>query len=404
MKIVLAPFGSRGDVEPMIALGETLRGRGHEVVFCVPAEFVERIRGLGFECHRGGPAFGNFFDGTQNEFKTLWRVFKTIPEQFSTLKTACVGADAVVGAMLQFAAPSVAEASGIPYFYSVYSPAYLRTAKLPPLSLGVRRLPPMVHRALWGFQDAMTPVLGGVLNRERRTLGLPGVRSIYHHLLKPETVLTAFDPELTPLPDDIDLPRPLGMWRIPEHRPLEPELEAFLNAGQPPVCIGFGSMKHKNPLRLAELCVEAARKSGFRAMLAAKDEGPAPDGCFRVGDVSHAALFPRVAAVVHHGGIGTTVSAALAGVPQLVVPHLGDQFYHGYRVAGLGLGPEPVPLRRLTVAGLADSLRIIHENKGFSTRARDFALRMQPFDGVERAADRVIGGFQGVHTSTSSRP
>lgn len=193
MKIVLAPYGSRGDVEPMIALGTTLRGRGHEVVYCVPADFVDRIRGLGFQCHRGGPAFGIFFDGTQNEFKTLCQVFKTVPEQFSALKTACVGADAVVGAMLQFAAPSVAEASGIPYFYTVCSPSYLRTMKLPPpVGLPLRRSPRWAHRSLWGFQDVMTPVLGGVLNRERRALGLAGVRGIYHYLLRSPTVLTAF--------------------------------------------------------------------------------------------------------------------------------------------------------------------------------------------------------------------
>lgn len=388
MKIVLAPFGSRGDVEPMIALGETLRRRGHEVVFCVPADFEARIRGLGFECHRGGPAFGNFFDGTQNEFKTLWQVFKTVPEQFAALKTACVGAEAVVGAMLQFAAPSVAEAAGIPYFYTVYSPSYLRTTRLPPpMGLPFRHFPPWAHRALWGFQDVMTPVLGGVLNRERQALGLSGVRSIYHYLLRPETVLTAFDPELTALPEDIDLPPPMGVFRIREHRPLEPSLEDFLNAGSPPVFVGFGSMNHRNPGRVVERTVEAARKSGFRLIFAG--EGPASDGCFFTGDISHAALFPRVAAVVHHGGVGTTVSAALAGVPQLVVPHLGDQFYHGFRVADLGLGPEPVPLPRLTVARLVDSLRSIRENDDFSTRARAFALRMRPFEGVERAADAI---------------
>lgn len=390
MKVVLAPFGSRGDVEPMIALGETLRGRGHEVVFCVPADFEARIRTLGFACHRSGPAFSSFFDGSQNEAKTLWSVFQTIPEQFATLKSACVGADAVVGAMLQFAAPSVAQVAGIPYFYTVYSPSYLRTTKLPPpIGLPLRRFPPWAHRALWGFQDVMTPVLAGVLKRERRALGLPGVRSIYNYLLQPETVLTAFDPELTPLPEDLKLPLPLGVFRVPENCPLESRLEAFLNAGPSPVFVGFGSMNHRYPRRLAERAVEATRKSGYRLIFAG--EGPASDGCFFTGDVSHAALFPRVAAVVHHGGVGTTVSAALAGVPQLVVPHLGDQFYHGFRVADLGLGPEPVPFRQLTVDRLADSLRAIRENEGFASRAQEFALRMRPFEGVERAADRVIG-------------
>jgi UDP:flavonoid glycosyltransferase YjiC (YdhE family) len=392
MKVVLAPFGSRGDVEPMIALGEVLRGRGHEVVFCVLAEFVERIRNIGFECHRGGPAFGKFFDGTQNEFKTLWQVFKTVPEQFSALKSACVGADAVVGAMLQFAAPSVAEILGIPYFYAVFSPAYFRTTALPPLGLAVRSFPAWAHRALWGFQDALTPVLGGILNRERRALGLGGIKSLYHYLLRPETALPAFDPELTPVPEDIELSLSPGVWRGRECPPLEPDLDAFLNAGPPPVFVGFGSMNHRNPRQLMELGAVAARRAGFRALLASPCRTKVPEGCFLLDEVPHAALFPRVAAVVHHGGVGTTVSAALAGVPQLVVPHLADQFYHAFRVADLGLGPEPIRFRRLNLATLAHRLQDIAENKGYTARARDFALRMRPFDGVERAADAVVSG------------
>jgi UDP:flavonoid glycosyltransferase YjiC (YdhE family) len=120
---VLAPYGSRGDVDPLLALGQALRTRGHDVLVRATEEFREPARSLGFAFSASGPLFQDLFASSPNEEKVLWRVFhERLPAQFAALAEACRGAHAVVGAMLQLAAPSIAEAAGIRYLYAVFSP------------------------------------------------------------------------------------------------------------------------------------------------------------------------------------------------------------------------------------------------------------------------------------------
>jgi UDP:flavonoid glycosyltransferase YjiC (YdhE family) len=377
----------------MLALGETLRHRNHQVVFCAPDNFGDRIRAHGFPFHRAGPDFGYFFDGTQNEFKTLRKVFQRVPEQFSSLLEACANADAVVGAMLQLAAPSVAETLRIPYFYSVFSPAYLRSTELPPLSLPVRSIPAWMHRSLWWLQDALIPVLGRHFIRERQKLGLPAPSSIYEYLAHSGTLLLAVEPELLPIPGDAGRHHLTGIWRLPDRRELTPELTAFLEAGPPPVYAGFGSMKHRNPRLVLNLLTGAARKAGQRLLISTgwSELGGVepPEGCLVVRDVPHAVLFPRLAAVVHHGGAGTLASAAIAGVPQIIVPHLGDQHYHGLRVSELGLGPPPLPFRSCTANRLAQAMTHVLSNGAFQKRAKAFGESLNPFGGVVFASEII---------------
>ncbi|MGI5203954.1 glycosyltransferase [Spirillospora sp. CA-108201] len=131
-----------------------------------------------------------------------------------------------------------------------------------------------------------------------------------------------------------------GAWVMPDERPLPQGLEAFLDAGAPPVFAGFGSVAARAPKNLGQMAVEACRAHGRRVVLAggwAREAGEADD-CFVVGEVNQQALFGRVAAVVHHGGAGTTATAARAGAPQVVVPRIVDQPYWAARVAELGIG------------------------------------------------------------------
>ena len=142
-----------------------------------------------------------------------------------------------------------------------------------------------------------------------------------------------------PEPADLDVVQ-TGAWMVPDERPLPADLAAFLDAGPPPVYVGFGSMRA--PEDIARVAIEAIRAQGRRALVGRGWAGLAPvngrDDCFAVGEVNQQALFGRVAAVVHHGGAGTTTTAARAGAPQVVVPQWGDQPYFASRVAGLGIG------------------------------------------------------------------
>ena len=326
-------------------------------------------------------------------------MFRDAPAQFESLEKACTDADAVVGSMLQLAAPSLAEVLDIPYFYAVFSPAYLRSTRLPPLGMPWRRVPELFHRALWLTQDALVPLLARPLIRQRRKLGLSPPTSIYVYLARSGELLVACDPVPTPVPDDAGPHHLTGVWRFPENGELTPELTEFLESGPAPLYFGFGSMVQRNPQRVVDLLAEATHHSGQRSVIAAgwsRISGVASDSCHMVGEVPHDELFSRVKLVIHHGGAGTTAAAALAGIPQIVVPHLGDQYYHGFRVEELGLGPSPLPFRRLSPARLAEAIRSVLSNERFALRAQEFAESMRSRDGARNAAalieERVARG------------
>ncbi|WP_280305564.1 glycosyltransferase [Nocardia neocaledoniensis] len=190
------------------------------------------------------------------------------------------------------------------------------------------------------------------LNVARARRGLGEVDDVRAHLFTEHPWLAA-DPVLAPWPGGPDLTvfQP-GAWLLDDTRPLDPSLEAFLDAGDPPVHLGFGSARA--PEGLAREAIQAARALGRRVIVSRgwADLSPLDDqpDCLTIGEVSHQALLPRVAAVIHHGGAGTTTAAARAGVPQVVVPQMFDQFYYARRVRELGLGETAARVTELDTA------------------------------------------------------
>jgi UDP:flavonoid glycosyltransferase YjiC (YdhE family) len=183
-----------------------------------------------------------------------------------------------------------------------------------------------------------------------------------------------------------------GAWILPDARPLPAGLEAFLDAGTPPVYVGFGSMPMSTATDIARITVEAARAQGRRVLVSRGWAGLGPvdgsDDCLAVGDVNHQALFRRVAAVVHHGGAGTTTTAARAGAPQVVVPQFVDQPHWAARVAELGIGAAhdgPTPTFDSLSAALGTVL-----TAGTEARAKAVAATIRT-DGAAVAAKLLLG-------------
>ena len=209
--------------------------------------------------------------------------------------------------------------------------------------------------------QSLNALFGEALNTHRAAVGLPSVDNVRDYVFTGHPWLAA-DPALAPWqePADLDVVQ-TGAWILPDERPLPAELVAFLDAGTPPVYLGFGSMRAPNDI--ARVAIEAIRAQGRRALvshgwadLALIDDR---DDCFAVGEVNQQALFGRVAAVVHHGGAGTTTTAARAGAPQVVIPQWGDQPYWAGRVAGLGIGAAhdgPTPTTESLSAALRTTL------------------------------------------------
>ena len=380
MRVLLLAYGSRGDVEPLVGVAAQVRAHGAEVRVCVPPdkEFAQRLAGLDVTMVPFGPPVRELMHGAAARPVTDLpnRVFEIIPAQYDMIYPAAEGCDALLATgALPIAARSVAEKLGIPYIYSSYQPVTLPSPHHPPLPHPLRVFPPGVtdNRTQWELDAVSVHTLfGDALNTHRKSIGLPPVDNVRDHIITDRPWL-ATDPVLGPWPEPSDLKVvQTGVWILPDHRPLSAELEAFLDAGTPPVYVGFGSMNA--PQEAAEAAVEAIRAHGRRALLSRGWADLAPiddkDDCLTIGEVNHQALFPRVAAVIHHGGPGTMATAARAGAPQVAVPQMGDQSYWASRMAALGIGAAhdgPTP----TADSLSTALKTILTPE---TRARAAAV------------------------------
>lgn len=312
MRVLLSTIGSRGDVQPLVALASELRALGEDVRLCVPPDFVGWLDDLGFPAVPIGPKLRGV--------TTRGSVESTVATQFITI-----------------AAAAIAEQLEIPYIHASYCPRSLPSAHHAPLPLPGMRIADTDNDTLWAADaERWNAIFGPALNAHRESAGLSPVADVRGHILTDRPWL-ATDPTLAPWPGG-GTAFQTGAWILPDDRPLSPELADFLDAGNPPVFFGFGM---RAAPELAMVMLKAAREFGRRAIIsrgwADLQLSGEPD-CLTVGEVNLAALFERVAAVVHHGGAGTTTAAALARVPQVVVPHLYDQPYYAQRVEDLGIG------------------------------------------------------------------
>ncbi|MFE5557216.1 glycosyltransferase [Streptomyces sp. NPDC056544] len=405
MRVLLVAYGSRGDIEPMLALAEQLRESGTEVRMCAPPDFAGLVEGAGVPLTPIGPSVREMVRGTvtgtapQPAEGLAERAARMVATTYEAVAAAAAaeGCDAVVATGLFPAAAgarSVAEKLGVPYVFVAYFPSYLPSPHHPPFAPMGRPFPPEVtdNRALWDLDAENLNVLFGTgLNAHRATVGLPPVDHFRDYVLTDRPWLAA-DPTLGPWqePAELDVVQ-TGAWLRTGGVPLPDDLEAFLSAGTPPVYVGFGSMPVRDAEHVARVAVEAVRAQGHRVLLSGGWAELAPiddqDDCFRVGEADHCALFPRVAAVVHHGGAGTTTTAARAGTPQVVIPQMADQPYWAGRVAALGIGaahagPEP------TAPSLSAALGTALDPK---TRARAKAVAdLVRTDGAAVAAELLL--------------
>ena len=283
--MLLSTYGGRGDVEPLVALAVRLRERGATVRACAPPDRGERLAGAGVPVvpvgqpvrpllHRARPA------GAADVSRVAAGL---IAAQFATLAEAAVGCDALVATGLLPAAAgarSVAEKLGIRYVYAAYCPIFLPSPHHPPVPFPGRPFPPGVtdNRVLWDLNDESANALfGAALNARRASIGLPPVDNVYDYAFTDRPWLAA-DPVLAPwrTPADIDVTQ-TGAWIQPDERRLPAELVAFLDAGTPPVYVGFGSMPMRASTDIARVAIEAIRAQGRRAVICRRRGRTRPD-------------------------------------------------------------------------------------------------------------------------------
>ncbi|MFB7309437.1 glycosyltransferase [Streptomyces sp. NPDC056192] len=371
--MLLSTYGSRGDVEPLVGLAVQLRALGAEVRVCAPPDedFAQRLADVGVPMVPVGQSARALTTASPppSSANLPRRAAELIASQFAAVPAAAEGCDVLVatGAMPAAAgARSVAEKLGIRSVSVTFQQLTLPSPHHPPLAYPGRPFPPDVtdNRVLWDLDvQNINALFGEALNVNRASIGLPPVGNVRDYVIGDQPWL-ATDPTLDPWQEtpDLDVVQ-TGAWILPDERPLPDDLEAFLEAGEPPVYVGFGSMSMRASKDVAQVAIEVVRAQGRRVLasrgwadLALIDD---QDDCFVVGEVNQQALFGRVAAVVHHGGAGTTTTAARAGAPQVVVPQLADQPYWAGRVAGLGIGAAhdgPAPTTESLSAALRTAL------------------------------------------------
>lgn len=399
MGILLTAFGSRGDVQPMLALGLGLRERGHDVVLgCAPnyRVLVEGL-GLGF-CEIGGD-FELWLKGqsTRNPFSILGSLAAylrdEVPLCFQQTRAAVGDADRVV-TTIHLAAHSASEAAGVPCRTVLYTPQILPSRSHPPVGIPPQNFPGWLNRSLWwAMARAFDLLFKGPVNRERAKLGLNPISQFLEHARGRDPIV-AGDAQFAPVPADVDGGIvQTGALVMPVSGCLEPGVEAFLREGAPPVYVGFGSTPDSRPAETARMVHDAVRATGRRAILCGGWAGlgglELTSEVLGIDEAPHVMLFPRVAVVVHHGGAGTTAAALRAGVPQVVIAHLGDQFYHGQRVQQLGIG-RCIPRHRLSESRLAAAIREVLAEPGINARARDIADQLREDDGVGGTIDALL--------------
>ena len=200
-----------------------------------------------------------------------------------------------------------------------------------------------------------------------------------------QTILYGYSPQVLPPPKDWDdFIHVTGYWFLEPPAGWEPpvDLVNFLQSGPPPVYIGFGSMVNSKPEETTDLVLQALARIGQRGVLSAGWGGlkkeDLPETVFMIGSIPFSWLFPQMAAVVHHGGAGTTSIGLWAGIPSIVTPFMGDQPFWGQRVYELGVGPRPIPRQRLTVDRLAESIRCAVSDTAMRKRAARLGNAFEP--------------------------
>lgn len=417
-RIAIAAIGTMGDVQPFVALALTLQRRGHSVVLSATNDFEDFVTGHGVEFQTLGSDIQAFmrqsqFDNVMSKNSLLYAP-KLLRDGQKILKEACKNlwvtaqnVDAIVFHQTTNFAVDIAEALDIPAIMTAFQPinptgefpyfGYEGSAPEPlfnrisldPLFNRLSYVVQAAHQTYYDFpRDRMRAKLLGLRSRKRSGFSK-------NSRGEPIPALHAYSRVISPPPGDWpESTIVTGFWRLDDNTGWEPDatFRAFLDAGEAPIYLGFGSMPW-GAQRNSEIITKALRQWGGRAVVGKGWGGikaeDLPDTVYSIDKAPHTKLFQHVKAVVHHGGAGTTYAGLYAGKPTFVVPQFFDQPYWGRRVYELGCGPAPVRIRKLTPTILASALEELATDTSFELAARELSEKLQLEDGTGLAADIV---------------
>jgi sterol 3beta-glucosyltransferase len=410
MQVTIIAGGSRGDVQPYVALGKGLKQAGHTVRILATQDFQSLITsyhldfvkmGDGVEARAQSQMQDIVERGNLLEIlASTGRGAQQLANQMAVSGlTACQDSDLIIAGLGGlFVGLALSEKLGIPLIQAHLMP-FSPTREFPSVLIPLPNTPllgwangishRLTQQMMWQmFRKADNQVRVQVLQMARASFWGPFTTL----QRQTKSILYGYSPQVISPPTDwSDFIHVTGYWFLEPPAEWEPpsDLLNFLQAGSPPVYIGFGSMPSRKPEETADLVLQVLARTGQRAIFSSgwgglKKENLA-ETVFMIGSIPHSWLFPKMAAVVHHGGAGTTAAGLSAGIPSIVTPFFGDQPFWGQRVYELGVGPKPIPRQRLTVESLAKAIESAVFDPTINKNAVQLGERIRAENGIAQA-------------------
>ncbi len=407
MRVLIYTFGTRGDVQPFLALAQRLVRAGHEAAVCTAAGYRHLVEGAGVDYLHMGNDMLQLIRDTMPQMSGPREAPRLLRAMSSAQRAALADQwtaareyqpTTVVYHPKSLGGYHIAEKLGVPGVLSLPLPFFTPTKEFPIPFIGHWPFGGRANRLSYQLIRATAVLYGGMLNDFRAELSLPPIRRTETLLSdrsgRPVPVLYGFSRHVCPVPGDYPPSAHVtGYWFLDADEQWQPtdELRRFLAEGPPPIYVGFGSMGFDRGAEERHAAiVEAVRRVGLRAVVASgwsRVEIDSSDDILIIDAAPHDWLLPQVQAVVHHGGSGTTAAGLRAGRPTLVCPVLGDQPFWGHQIKRLGCGPDPLPWRRLTARTLEERLRRLATDTSYRHHADEVARRIRSDDGTGAATE-----------------
>lgn len=409
MNIGIVTLGTRGDVAPLVAAGLGLKAAGHTVRIAAPHEYADLAISLGldfyplqtsfrslFATKEGSPLLAEKLSPVSLLYKSKTRSEPLLDMMFGELWESCRGMDALLYTVLTLPVRRFANDLGIQAFPVCLQPLGKTSAH--PNLLFTRFVPPsrLLNMASHLMaEQALSSFFRSHLSRWRMRSGTP-VGSLKNGALRHDLgrvpVFNGYSATVAPKPDDWGANMHVtGYWFLNGsddryHPPAE--LESFLTAGPPPILIGFGSMNDSRVVETITCAVAGLRERGKRVVLLrggscfGGEEYEMDDDIYVTDEIPHEWILPRVAAMIHHGGAGTTAASVKAGIPSIVIPFFFDQLFWGRRLHALGVAPAPIAPERVTVESIGAAIKLIDRDDRYAERVAVLSRQLATEDGV----------------------
>jgi vancomycin aglycone glucosyltransferase len=384
MKIACVILGTRGDVQPMIALATGLMDKGHEVIICAPSENEKLAKMHNCQFMPFGPEIKKSIKENPEKQKGGVAVKispsegkKIILDQINLLPDLIKGVDMILGAGIVMGVQTAADILKVPYRFVAFYPIILGTTKDDPLK----------NRMMFGFgRKMMNLMMKGYINKARAKYGFPPIKDIWEHWLG-ENVIMACDKEINAARENSAFAfTQTGFMLLPSKIGLPQNIEDFLNSGKPPVYIGFGSNPITNIEKYRSM-FEQVRDATNQRLIISKGWAEFPvnnaKDILYVDELPFELLFPKLASAIYHGGTGTLAAIARAGIPQAVFPFMGDQFSNREQIVKLGLGPNTCDFKKMTGEAISSAITECITNGIYKKNAIDLSNRLQNVNGIE---------------------